>query len=127
MSNKAIAEHDTAALVQSWTPDYHLVSSRNLQVAGRTENTRNIQTNFDAIPDVIYIRTPGSIDIYSDWKMAGETGTWVGRWTDRGDQIELRGTYFAKWHQVDGRWLIRAEIFVPLSCSGGAYCDKGPI
>ena len=77
--------------------------------------------------DVIYVRTPDVIRVFPEWKMASETGTWVGRWSQDKDKIELSGTYFAKWHKVKGAWLIRAEIFVPLRCTGGKYCDQGPI
>lgn len=126
-SNRAIAAHDTAALARTLTVDYHIISSRNSESSGRVATCDRLAAEATAKPDVIYVRTSEDIQIYSDWKMAGESGSWIGRWTEGTDKIELTGTYFAKWHKVDDRWLIRAEVFVPLSCNGGSYCDQGPI
>ena len=125
-SNRAIANHDTAAIAKSWTVDYHIVSSRNNETSGRKANSDRLAAEFASKPDVIYIRTPDSIKVFEDWSMASETGTWVGRWTEEGESAELSGTYFAKWHKVEGQWFIRAEIFVPLKCKG-KFCSKSPI
>ena len=126
MSNAAIERHDAAALARTWTDDYHVVTSRNFEVAGKKMNIDRLGGEFAAKPDVIYIRTSEKIEVFSKWKMASESGTWVGRWTENGVHIELEGTYFAKWHNINGEWLVRAEIFVPLSCTGGAACEKSP-
>jgi len=127
MSNKAIAEHDTAAIVRSWTTDYHLVTSRNAEAHGRKENAERIQKEFESKQDVVYTRTPERVSVFTEWNMASEHGTWVGRWKEGEEAIEISGTYFAKWHKVDGQWMIRAEVFVPLKCSGGAFCATSPI
>ncbi len=123
-SNAAIAAHDTTSLGTTLAPDYHVVTSRNSESSGR--QAMLLRFAADAA-DVIYVRTPDVIRVFPEWKMASETGTWVGRWSVGDDKIGLSGTYFAKWHRVDGSWLIRAEIFVPLKCTGGKYCDQGPI
>lgn len=126
VSNEAIAKKDTAMLVSVWTLDYHLVTSRNFERSGRIANRDWFASEYTSKPDVIYVRTPETIQVFSKWNMASESGTWVGRWTDQGEPCELSGSYFAKWHKVNGRWLIRAEVFVPLSCSG-KFCEKSPI
>ena len=113
LSNSAIAKHDTAALALTLTPDYHVVTSRNFEVSGRKANMVRLANEFNEKPDVIYIRTPDKVKVFPAWKMASENGTWVGRWTENGERIELTGTYFAKWHNVNGEWLVRAEVFVP--------------
>lgn len=123
-SNEAIAAHDTTSIGQTLTADYHVVTSRNATSSGRKAMLDRFAKD---APDVVYIRTPEAISVFPEWKMAGEHGTWVGRWTDGIDKIELTGSYYAKWHRVDDKWLIRAEIFVPLNCSGGKFCEKGPI
>jgi ketosteroid isomerase-like protein len=123
-SNKAIASHDTAAMAKTMTIDYHVVTSRDAESSGRLAMLQRFVSD---APDVIYVRTTENIRIYPEWKMASESGTWIGRWTKDGEKIELGGTYFAKWHKVDGMWKIRAEIFVPLHCAGGTFCEKGPI
>ena len=123
-SNAAIAAHDTTALGLTLAPDYHVVTSRNSESSGRQAMLARFAAD---AKDVIYVRTPDAIRVFPEWKMASETGTWIGRWSQSEEKIELSGTYFAKWHKVDGVWLIRAEIFVPLKCTGGKYCDQGPI
>ena len=126
-SNKAIEMKDTVALGNSWTEDYHIITSRNAETSGRAANIKRFAAEFTSRPDVIYVRTPATIEVFSAWNMASENGTWVGHWTENELRIELRGSYYAKWHKIKGEWLIRAEIFTPLSCKGGEFCDKSPI
>ncbi len=124
-SNNAIAAKDTAAMSAIWTSDYHIISSRNAETSGRRSNAERFAAEFSAKPDVIYVRTPGEIKVFAKWNMASEFGNWVGHWTEDGKQVELKGTYLAKWHKLHGEWKIRAEIFVPLSCTGGKICEEG--
>ncbi len=116
--NDAIARHDTVALGQYWTEDFHIISSRNAERSGRADNVTRFAAEFKAKPDIVYIRHTDKVDVFAEWKMASEQGHWEGRWTENGQPVEIHGTYFAKWHKVDGRWLIRGEIFVPLGCGG---------
>ncbi len=126
-SNNAIERKDTVALGAAWTEDYHIITSRNAETSGRAANIKRFAAEFTSRPDVLYIRTPSKIEVFPQWNMAAENGTWFGQWTEKGSRIELTGTYYAKWHKVKGEWLIRAEIFTPLSCSGGEFCEKSPI
>lgn len=124
-SNDGILAKDTAAMSAIWTNDYHIISSRNSETSGRKTNAERFAAEFAAKPDVVYVRTPGEIKVFAKWNMASEFGTWVGHWTEDGKQVELKGTYLAKWHKLQGEWKIRAEIFVPLSCTGGKICEEG--
>ncbi len=126
-SNQAIAQRDTATLASLWTNDFHVVSSRNAEMSGRIPNRDRFAADFANRPDILYVRTPEVIKVFEQWNMASEAGHWSGHWTDNGVRVELGGTYFAKWHKINGRWLIRAEIFVPLTCAGGKFCDQVPI
>ena len=69
---------------------------------------------FGKLPDLTYVRTPTSITPSSTLPLAAEHGTWVGRWTEAGKVVELRGDYLAMWRQTAGMWLIRSELFVTL-------------
>lgn len=126
-SNRAIAAKDTAGISRLWTQDFHMISSRNTEVSGRKANQLNFAKEFKNRPDVVYIRTPAKIEVNETWNMAAEHGEWVGTWTDSNDKIEVRGTYFAKWHRLNGQWLIRAELYVPLQCKGGGFCATSPL
>lgn len=125
LSNQAIAAKDTAALAMCWTADIHVISSRNSELSGKKNNQEAFSKEFDA--GKIFIRTPTQIQVFEDWNMAGEQGNWEGRWRDGENSIEVSGSYFAKWHRIEGNWLIRSETFVPLQCTGSPFCDKSPI
>ncbi len=125
-SNTAIAQRDTAALVEMVSPSYHSVSSRNAHTSGRDGVLTQWRRQFTTYPDVAFTRTPLTIQLFAPWQMAEERGGWVGRWTESDGRVEIRGTYVAKWRRVNGRWLLEAEIFTPRACSGSAYCTRPP-
>jgi ketosteroid isomerase-like protein len=125
-SNHAIEVRDTNLIAQFWTNDYHLISSRNAEVSGLENNRHLFAKELFTKKDVLYIRNTKSISINPQWKMAGESGTWTGQWREPDGLLEINGNYFAKWHKVNGTWKIRAEIFVPLKCSGSKTCAVMP-
>jgi len=125
-SNRGIATKDTIAIARYWAEDYHLVSSRNSEVAGLAKNRHLFATELYSKKEVLYVRTTQQVSLFPTWNMAAENGTWTGQWREPDGLVQLKGTYYAKWHKVDGTWKIRAEIFVPLSCTGSAFCDKKP-
>src|SRR5690349_11791757 len=69
-SNRAIAAHDTAALVREWLPEFWVVSSTNAQTAGRDANRTRFAEIFASRPDVIYVRTPDSVTVNTSWGQA---------------------------------------------------------
>jgi ketosteroid isomerase-like protein len=126
-SNAAIAAHDPVAIAREWMDDIHVVSSTSAQVAGRQANQERMTAQFKNRHDTIYIRQPGTIDVYSPWTVASERGEWTGRWTEPDGPLEIGGTYLAQWRKVEGRWLIQAELYVPTRCSGSRrYCRQRP-
>ena len=127
LSNRAIADHDTLSLILAWTPDYHMITSRNAEVSGAANAVHKFADEFKARPDVVYLRTPDKIEVFNKWSMASEQGRWTGQWTDGKEEIKVAGTYFAKWHRLKNKWLIRAEVFVPLTCEGGKFCEQSPL
>ena len=126
LSNEAIAKKDTNAIADIWTEDYHLISSRNFEESGKEKNLHFFAKDITSKDNKNYIRTTLSIEVFPLWNMAAESGEWIGRWQEADGEIILKGTYYAKWHKVNDQWKIRAEIFVPLSCSGSKFCDVKP-
>lgn len=126
LSNLAIAQHDSLTIANYWTNDFHMISSRNTEVAGREQNRKIFTLEFKTRKDVRYVRTPVKIEVNAPWNMASETGTWTGQWQEADGVVTLSGTYYAKWHKMDGEWKIRGEIFTPLSCSGSLFCKQNP-
>ena len=125
-SNAAIAAHDTAAIAREWMPDIHVVSSTSTQTAGADANAKAMQAAFTRRPDTKWVRTPVNIQVFDAWQVASEHGEWVGTWTDADGPVRISGTYLAQWRHSNGRWRIQAEVFVPVSCDGGAYCANHP-
>lgn len=125
-SNAAIAAHDLAGIARAWVSDVHVVSSTSTQTAGSQANQQRMARQFETKPDTVYVRTPGTVDVYSPWNVASERGEWIGRWTEPDGKLEIGGTYLAQWRRIDGRWLIQAELYVPTHCRGSKYCTQRP-
>lgn len=125
-SNLAIATHDLGAIVREWMVDVHVVSSTGVCGNGIEANRQFLARQFERRPDTLYVRTPVAVRIFAAWQVASERGEWVGTWTEPDGAVRLTGTYEAQWRCIDGRWLIQGELFVPLGCEGGAYCERHP-
>jgi ketosteroid isomerase-like protein len=121
-SNQAIARHDTSALASFWLHDLIVITSRNAELHGKQINQRAFQQDFDAKEDLLYVRNPTTVEVFPNWNMAAEYGQWTGTWKSNNVAIKIGGSYYAKWHKVDGAWKIRSETFTPLFCDGGDYC-----
>jgi ketosteroid isomerase-like protein len=121
-SNEAIAAHDAAGISNHWSRDILVLTSRNRQNVGKQQNADAFAKEFKAKQELVYIRTPEKIVVFSAAGMASETGTWVGRWQTGAERVEVTGTYYAKWIKSETQWLIRAEIYTPLTCRGDSYC-----
>lgn len=125
-SNAAIAKHDAAGIARHWLDDISITTSTSAHAIGRAPNQERMAQQFERRPDTIYVRTPSTIDVFTEWAVASERGEWVGRWTEPDGKVEITGTYLAQWRKVDGRWLIQSELYVPTRCKGSQYCAKRP-
>lgn len=122
-SNEAIAKHDTASISSFWLENIHVVTSRSTSQSGRQANQLAFQQEFQNKEQVQYVRTPGTIETFLKWNMAAEYGQWTGSWLTGKSPVRIGGSYYAKWHKVNGAWKIRSEIYTPSWCEGSAYCD----
>jgi uncharacterized protein (TIGR02246 family) len=125
-SNAAIARHDTAGIAAIFAPQVMVLTSNSAVMIGRDVNAQRFAEQFRTRPDVVYRRTPTEVRIFAPWRMASEHGRWTGSWTDTDGKLAIGGSYFAKWRQVDGRWLVESETYVPERCTGGRYCSTEP-
>lgn len=121
--NRAIAEGDLPRVAQYWTEDVSARRGLGAPIAGKAAYLEIVQPKAGAMNSVIYERTPTDVDVSAPWPLAFETGTWAGRLgSANGPQI-IAGRYSAQWVKRDGRWLIRSEVFVALSCRESG-CDS---
>jgi ketosteroid isomerase-like protein len=125
-SNAAIAKHDTSGIARFWMEDIHITTSTSAQADGKAANADRMAQQFQRRRDTIYVRTPSTVDVFTEWGVASERGEWIGRWTEPDGKVEISGTYLAQWRKIDGRWLIQAELYVPTRCSGSTYCASRP-
>ena len=125
-SNAAIAAHDIDGIAAVWMEDVHVVTSTGTGAVGRCVNRARFADQFRNRPDVIYVRTPESIQIFEPWGVASERGTWQGSWTQQDGVTRIGGNYQVQWRKIDGVWLIQAELYVPTECSGSSWCREHP-
>ena len=114
--NEAIAAHDARRLDACWLADIHISTSAGQPIVGRVAYQQAFERFFADPSFITFIRTPTQITISDDGRTAAEAGEWVGQWRNAAQQ---RGQYLASWHKEGGRWLIQAELYVPLGESEG--------
>lgn len=117
-SNEAIVQHDADGIGAILDDDYVITISTGLIERSKGEHLRSFAEHFEEFPDVVYVRTPGTITLSEVYPLAIEYGTWVGRRTTAGGPLEIRGEYTAAWRKTDGTWRVYSELFVGLSCEG---------
>lgn len=125
-NNQAIRAHNAEGVTAAYLDDFFILTSTNGLFTGKEEVQGIYQFVFDNREDVLFVRTPTAITVNKDWKMASENGNWIGTWIVDGEQIEVGGDYYAKWHQIDGIWKLRSEVYTQFDCSGDVVCNNRP-
>ncbi len=113
-SNEAIEAQDAAAVAGSWTDDIQVTISSGTHLDGKDTYRSAFEGVFENTPGTVFVRTPETVEVADDGTIASERGTWTGTYPDQ-DITSRTGTYLAYWRKVDGRWLISAELYVPLT------------
>ena len=113
--NTALARRDLDRAATFWTDDIVIRSG-----LGRVIESKTAYKNaFAGDSDLVYSREPDRVDVSNNekWPLAFESGIWTARVNGSGPPI-IRGRYAAQWIKRNGKWLIRSEVFVALTCSG---------
>ena len=119
--NRAIAALDTAAIASFWTEDVEIRRGLGALVVGRNAYKQLFNPDSGAVArgeELIYQREPASVNMSAQWPLAYEEGTWVGHLGRADGPALIGGRYAAQWVKRGGRWLIRGEVYVALTCSG---------
>ncbi len=117
--NIAIENRDVAAIRALLAPEYHIVTGRSEQKSRRRPGGTALGGRFRTDPTVTYHRTTREVTINEDWGLAEELGNWRGTYTAEGVIVHTSGVYAAKWQRAeDGEWLLQAELFTTITCSG---------
>jgi ketosteroid isomerase-like protein len=115
--NAAMAAGDVDRAATFWTADVTIRRGLGAGLSGIDAYKAILERA--PIPDsaLVYQRAATDVHVSPQWPLAFETGTWNARVGGRGPEV-MSGRYSAQWVKRDGRWLIRSEVFVALTCSG---------
>jgi ketosteroid isomerase-like protein len=116
--NKAIADGDVDVAASIWTEDVTMRRGLGQAVIGRAGYREMLLSSSSGQNPVVYQRVAVSVNVSDRWPLAYEEGRWAGHAGDADGQAVIAGRYAAQWVQRDGRWLIRSEVFVALTCEG---------
>ena len=119
--NDAIAAGDLDAVTSYWTEDITVRRALGSPVAGRAAARAAFEPPTGAAttaPRIVYRRIPNEVEVSTQWPLAYESGVWEGREGTRDGPVIIGGKFSAQWVKRDGRWLIRSEVFVALTCAG---------
>jgi hypothetical protein len=117
-SNAAIARHDIDGVLSLLDVEYQITTGSGALAQGRAGERDAWAIEFARASDLVYVRSPASIEVSSSGGRAAETGTWTGSWSTPAGLRKSGGRYAAYWRLVDGNWRIRSELFVTLTCEG---------
>jgi ketosteroid isomerase-like protein len=116
--NRAIAAGNADLAATFWTEDVTIRRALGQDVRGRNAYRQLVVPGGNRDSSLVYQRDPTSIEVSASFPLAFETGTWRGHLGGIAGPEVIGGRYSAQWVKRDGRWLIRSEVFVALTCSG---------
>ena len=121
IQTKAIADGDLDLVQSYWTSDVTIRRALGQPLDGIAAARKVLEPvpGTSAAP-VIYQRQSVSVSVSPNWPLAYEEGVWSGYLGDVSSAPVIGGRYSAQWVKRDGKWLIRSEVFVALTCSGSA-------
>jgi ketosteroid isomerase-like protein len=121
--NAAIASGDLDRVASFWTEDVTVRRALGSPLTGREAARKALEPPAAPAAHLIYQRITKDVEVSQKWPLAFETGTWEGHQDRAAGPVVIGGRFSAQWVKRDGRWLIRSEVFVALTCSG-AGCES---
>jgi ketosteroid isomerase-like protein len=117
IQTKAIADYNLDVVASYWTPDVTIRRALGQPLNGIEAARKVLEPSTSGAPAVIYQRQTVSLDVSPNWPLAFEEGVWSGYLGSVGTTPVISGRYAAQWVKRDGKWLIRSEVFVALTCA----------
>jgi len=116
---QAMAVDDLDKVVTWWVPDITIRRALGQPVDGAAAARKLLEPPPNPQPNrLIYQREPVAVQVSPNWPLAYEEGRWSGHPGSVANAPVIGGRYSAQWVLRDGKWLIRSEVFVALTCSG---------
>lgn len=128
-SNEALAAHNGSAFAQVLKDDVTVTTASGKLIQGRAAIQQEIESRWKAQPDLVFVRTPTTIEISRSDAAASERGTWTGHATTPAGPADRRGDYLAVWRKTITNaglpsWTIASELFVALDCTGSGCASR---
>lgn len=121
--NAALINRDLKTTARYWLPDVSTIGGDGSLWVGRSKNIDGFAKIFKDPNFVSGRRTPDAIEVATGGpKEAAETGVWEWRERVTSQILTHGGRYLVMWQLVNGKWLIRSELYVTTSCTGGTGC-----
>ena len=124
--NKAIAAGELDTVAALWTEDITVRRALGHSLDGRAAARQALEPAAGATTRLVYQRQTQIVEVSAKWPLAFETGTWSGHLEKVTGPVVIGGRFSAQWVRRDGKWLIRSEVFVALSCAG-VGCDAAAL
>lgn len=121
--NAAMAAGDVDRAATWWTDDVAIRRGLGASVNGIAAYKAILERAPVSDTALVYDRKTTGVTVSDHWPLAFETGTWVARRGGKGAAL-ITGRYSAQWVKRDGKWLIRGEVFVALTCGGVGCASK---
>lgn len=122
--NAAIAAYKLDDVVMFWTDDVTICRGLGTQLAGKAAYRKLFESDVPSPTQIVYQRQLSAVEVSPHWPLAFETGTWSGHLGGVSGPVVISGRYSAQWVKRDGRWLIRAEVYVALDGTGAGLKFK---
>jgi ketosteroid isomerase-like protein len=116
--NQAIVAGDVDRVASFWTEDVTIRRALGQDVHGRAAYRALFAADNHNDSSLVYQRQPASVEVSGHFPLAFETGKWVGHLGGVKGPVVIGGPYSAQWVRRDGKWLIRAEVYVAMTCAG---------
>jgi ketosteroid isomerase-like protein len=123
---QALAKDDVATVAKYWTPDITIRRALGQTVDGVDAARKVIEPTGNMTNRIVYQREAVSVEVSPNWPLAYEEGRWSGHPGSVDAAPIIGGRYSAQWVKRDGKWLIRSEVFVALTCAG-AGCKAAAV
>lgn len=121
IQTEALAKNDLDTVVKYWTPDITIrrALGHPVETAAAARKLLEPTGTVNPATAIIYQREAVSVTASANWPLAYEEGRWSGHVANVKNAPILGGRYSAQWVKRDGKWLIRSEVFVALTCAEG--------
>jgi ketosteroid isomerase-like protein len=116
--NAAMEAGDADLAATWWTEDVTIRRALGQDVHGRAAYRQILAPTGNRDSSLVYQRDPESVEVSAHFPLAFESGRWAGHLGGASGPVVIGGPYSAQWVKRDGRWLIRSEVFVAMTCSG---------